>query len=77
LCYVGNGVDIDSNSRNIIFERGRRRRVINIRINDDDIVEPSESVRLSIRIPQKLNGIGITLGSISVATGNIIDDEGM
>ena len=74
---IGHGVDIDSNRRDIIFRRGRQNRNINIPINDDDIFEPLESVRLSIRIPQDFRGLGISLGLNSEAIGNIIDDEGI
>lgn len=77
MCVIGGGVDIDTSRRDIVFGRRRQRRNINIPINDDDIFEPLESVTLSIRIPRRLMGMGISLGLISEAIGNIIDDEGI
>lgn len=74
--FIGNGVDIDSNNRSIVFERGNRTINIDIPINDDDIFEPLESVKLSIQIAPELVNTGINFGLISEAIGNIIDDEG-
>lgn len=75
-CFIGNRVDVNSNSRDISFGRGRRTRNINIPITDDNIVEPVENFRLSIRIPQRFNRL-INFGLFPTATGNIIDDDGM
>ena len=77
MCVIGGGVDIDTSRRDIVFGRRRQRRIIDIPINDDDIFEPLESVTLSIRIPRNLMNMGISLGLISEAIGNIIDDEGI
>ena len=75
--FVGNGVDIDSNSRNITFERGRRTLNLSIPINDDDIFELVETVRFSIQVSPDLRMIGVRLGIVSEAIGSIIDDEGI
>ena len=39
-------------------------------------MEPVETVRFSIQIPPDFMRIGVRLGFISEATGNIIDDDG-
>lgn len=74
---IGKGVDIDSKSKDIVFERGSIREFQNVSINDDNMVEPTENFTLSIQIPQKIVGIGISLGIDAVATGFITDDDGM
>ena len=76
VCYVGDNIDIDSESRNITFERGIRTLGVNISINDDDIFEPLESVRFVLQALQEFRDIGVRIGFISEAIGNIIDDEG-
>ena len=76
VCYVGDNIDIDSESRNITFERGIRTLGVNISINDDDILEPLESVRFVLQVLQEFRDIGVRIGFISEAIGNIIDDEG-
>ena len=76
VCYVGDNIDIDSESRNITFEHGIRTLGVNISINDDDIFEPVESVRFVLQVLQEFRDIGVRIGFISEAIGNIIDDEG-
>ena len=75
--FVGNGVDIDSDSRNITFERGRRTLNLFIPINDDNIFEQAETVLFSLQVPPDLMMIGVQLGSPSEARGIIFDDEGI
>lgn len=48
-----------------------------IRIFDDDIVETRENFTLSIRIQQQYANLGVRQGTPAVATGFIIDDDGM
>ena len=72
---IGRGVDIDSNNKDIVFELGSIREFLNVSINNDNMVEPTENFILSIQIP--VIGIGISLGINAVATGFITDDDGM
>ena len=76
-CFVGNGVDIDSNSRNITFECGRRTVNLIIPINDDNIFEQVETVIFSLQVPPDLRMIGVQLGIPSEVLGIIFDDEGI
>ena len=76
MFHVGDGVDVDSQSRNVIFEAGSIREFVNISINDDNMVEPMESFSLLIRIPNNISNIGIFVGFAGVATGFITDDDG-
>lgn len=70
---VGNGVDIDSDNKEIIFEIGSTTAFQNITIIDDNRLEPTESFSISIR--NLIEGAGITLGINSQVTGFITDDE--
>lgn len=72
---IGRGVDIDSSNKDIVFELGSIREFLNVSINNDNMVEPTENFTLSIQIP--VIGIGISLGINAVATGFITDDDGM
>jgi len=74
-CCTGNGIDVDSTVRSVIFPRGAITSSIEIPITDDPIAEPTENFTLSILIPLQLSGV-IT-GDPSTATGFIIDNDGM
>ena len=51
---------------------------MNISINDDNMVEPTETFRLSFRITQAMRRMGISTTIIGdMATGIITDDDGM
>lgn len=76
-CCVGKSVDIDSNSKDIVFELGSIMEFLNISITNDNLVEPTENFTLSIQIPPESIGIGIFLGTTAVVTGYITDDDGM
>ena len=76
MFHVGNGVDFDSQSRDVIFERGSIREFVNISINDDNMVEPRESFRLLLPYLNEFRAIGIFIGLDGQATGFIIDDDG-
>lgn len=52
-------------------------RNVGITIINDDIVEPLESFRLSLRIPPRFANMGIRHGTPATAIGFIIDDDGM
>ena len=47
-----------------------------IPIIDNNIVEDVENFSLSIQIPPEFVDIGVRLGTLSMATGFIIDDDG-
>jgi len=70
-------VDFNSSQRNVVFSRRTRREFINIPIINDNITEPLENFSLSIEIPPQFSNIGVVLGDPAVATGFIIDDDGM
>ena len=49
---------------------------MNISINDDNMVEPTETFTLSFRISQAMRRMGISTVIGGVATGIITDDDG-
>ena len=69
----GNGMDYDSNPIIASFNAGANITTINIPVINDNITEETETFDLSLTIPLSLSGL-IMLGSISKATGSIIDD---
>ena len=77
LCCVGGGIDVDSQDRGVTFERGSIREFVNISINDDNLVEPTETFMLSFRITQGMRRMGISTTVFGdVAAGIITDDDG-
>jgi len=74
FCYIGNGIDLDSNVKNFTFLPGAITSFTDIPITDDPIVEKTENFTLSISIPPQL--LGVIPGDPSTATGFIIDDDG-
>jgi len=77
LIVLGNMVDFGSADRSVTFSRRTRREFINIPIINDNITEPLENFSLAIEIPPQFSNIGVILGDPAVATGFIIDDDGM
>ena len=48
-----------------------------ININDDQILEQDEQFSVLLQLPTDAQACGLTLGSIAMATVNIMDNDGM
>ena len=70
-------VDFDSSRRNVVFNRRSTTEFFNVPIINDDISEPLENFSIAIEIPPQFSDIGVLLGDPAVATGFIIDNDGM
>ena len=73
---IGNGIDFDSAIRNVTFMAGNDSSFVSIPIIDSNAVENIENFSLSIQISPALADIGVMLGTPSMATGFIVDDDG-
>ena len=73
---TGNGIDFDSTIRNVTFMAGNDSSFVSIPIIDNNAVENIENFSLSIQISPALADIGVMLGTPSMATGFIVDDDG-
>ena len=79
-CYIilicklsGNGVDYDSNPIIALFNAGVNTTTIIIPVINDNITEETETFNLSLTNLSSPTG-QVVLGSISKATGSIVDD---
>ena len=66
----GDGVDFDNTTIPIEFAPGETSAVINIPINDDDLVEGTENLNLTL-----VNATEATIGNQNTAIVSIIDNE--
>ena len=73
---VGNGIDFNSNTINVNFQRRAVMRNVSIPIVNDDTVEATENFSLSFRILTQFSNIGVRQGIPATATVFIIDDDG-
>ena len=69
----GNGVDYDSNPIIALFNAGVNTTTIIIPVINDNITEETETFNLSLTNLSSPTG-QVVLGSISKATGSIVDD---
>ena len=70
-------VDFDSSRRTVVFNRRSTTEFFNVPIINDEISESLENFSLAIQIPPQFSDIGVVLGDPAVATGIIIDNDGM
>ena len=74
---VGNGIDFNSNTINVDFQRRTVMQNVSIPIVNDDTVEIIENFSLSFRILNRFLNVGVRQGIPATATVFIIDDDGM
>ena len=67
---TGGGVDFDSNQLTATFTGGSSMSSVRVPVTVDNIVEMTEEFTLTLTVPMLR---GITLGSITMATGMIVD----
>ena len=67
---IGNNVDFNSTTQNVIITAGTNSSTVNIAIINDDIVEGDENFTMSLNVPVSP---GILAGSITMTTGIIFD----
>ena len=73
--FLGNGIDFDSSTTEVVFQRRTTRRNVFIPIIDDAISEPLENFSLAIELDPQFSSMGVMIGDPAVATGFIIDDD--
>ena len=70
LVFLGNKIDFNSTTQNIIITAGTNSSTVNITVIDDDIVEGDETFTINLNVPVSP---GILAGAITMATAVIID----
>ena len=79
LCFIGEGVDYITVSRNVTFFAGNTSQFFDVPLIDDSILEPTEQFTVVIKA---IHLIGeqpippVVIGGITVATGTILDNDG-
>ena len=72
--FIGEGVDYNSGPYNVRFDVRVTRVSLTISINDDDILEYSETFNLNVNESSLPNSV--TVGDHSKTTVTILDDDG-
>ena len=67
-------MDFDTTPLTATFASGVTMSSVSVPVIADSDLEPTEQFRLTLSMPSLM---GITLGSITSATGNIIDSTGI
>ena len=70
------GDDFTSTPLNVTLPAGATTTVVRVPVMSDNIVEGNEMFRISLIVPSSL-GPGIIAGSVTSATGIILDSTGM
>ena len=70
LVFLGNKVDFNSTTQNVMITAGTNSSTVNIAVIDDNIVEGNETFTMSLNVPVSP---GILAGAITMATAVIID----
>jgi len=74
--FIGNGIDFDSSTISVDILPGNDSSFVLIPIIDNNAVESLENFSLSIQIPPTFVNIGVMVGTLQMATGFIVDDDG-
>ena len=67
---IGNKVDFNSTTQNVIITAGTNSSTVNIAVINDNIVEGDETFTMNLNVPASP---GILAGAVTVATAMIID----
>ena len=76
LLYVIAGVDYQPLRRNVTLSELQATENLEVTIFDDSITERTETFEARIVIPEETQRLGVSLGSPSMLTIRILDDDG-
>ena len=79
FAFVGEGIDFTTVSTSVTFPAGSTSQIVNVTLNDDDILEPTEQYQVfikSIIVTGEEPIPPVVLGDIIVANGTILDNDG-
>ena len=72
--YIGQGIDYTSGPYSVQFDAGENRTSFNVSINNDNILESSEVLNLTVNASSLPSSV--TVGDHGHATVTIVDNDG-